>query len=84
MRSEELTALIRRRPYLPLRIHLTDGRTYDVRHPDQIIVLRGALDIGVEPDPQSGVVDRVDRVSLLHVVRVEEFDSQSAPGIIER
>lgn len=73
MRPEELIALIRKEPFGPLRIDLTDGQTYDVKHPDQIIVSRGRVDIGVEPDAATGVVDRVDHCSLLHVVRVEEL-----------
>lgn len=77
MRPEELTALIRNRPFVPLRIHLTDGRAYDLGHPDQIIVLRGRVDIGVEPDPATGVVDKVEHCSLLHIVSVEELGSSS-------
>jgi hypothetical protein len=75
MRPEELIALIRMQPFCPLRIYLTDGHTYDVKHPDQIIVSRGRVDIGVEPDVSTGVVDRIDHCSLLHVVRVEELQS---------
>jgi hypothetical protein len=80
MRPQELMQLIRHRPFVPLRIHLTDGRTYDIGHPDQIIVLRGRVDIGVEPDPKSGVVDRVEYCSLLHIVRVEQLDAPSMDG----
>lgn len=80
MRPNELIALIRQRPFTPLRIHLTDGRAYDVGHPDQIIVLTGHVDIGVEPDPKTGAVDRVEHCSLLHVVSVEELESAAKDG----
>lgn len=73
MRPEELTALLRVRPFVPLRLHLTDGQSHDIRHPDQVIVLRQRVDVGVAPDPQSGVVERVEHISLLHIVRVEEL-----------
>ncbi len=73
MRAEELTELIRIKPFAPLRIHMTDGQAFDVTHPDQIIVLRSRVDIGVEPDRNTGVVQRVEHCSLLHVVRVEEL-----------
>jgi hypothetical protein len=77
MRPQELTRLIRTHPFVPFRIHLTDGQTFDIFHPDQIIVLRGRVDIGVEPDVSTGVVNRVEHCSLLHVVRVEELPSPS-------
>lgn len=78
MRPEELKQLLRRQPFVPLRFYITDGRTYDIRHPDQVLVLKGAVDIGVNPDPRSGVVDQVDRCSLLHLVRVEDLSQSSA------
>ncbi len=76
MGTEELIELIRVRPFVPL--YLTDGQTYDLWHPDQVIVLRDRVNIGVGADLQTGVVDHVDHISLLHVVRVEPIDSQSA------
>ncbi len=70
MRPEELVELLRVRPFGPLRLFLTDGKTYDVSHPEQVIVSRGRVDVGrgVSPD---GVVERVDHIALLHIVRVE-------------
>ena len=78
MRAEEMMQLLRRRPFAPLRIHLTDGTQYDIRHPDNVLVLRQAIDIGMQPDPASGVLERVERCSLLHVVRVEDLPTQSS------
>lgn len=73
MRPEELTELLRKRPFVPLRIHMTDGETYDIRHPDVVLVLRQRVDIGLRPDPATGVLERVEHCSLLHIVRVEEL-----------
>lgn len=73
MRAEELMSLIRSKPFTPLRLYMTDGRQYEVYHPDQILVLRQRVDIGVGADAKSGVADRVDHCSLLHIVRVEEL-----------
>jgi hypothetical protein len=81
MRAEELLELLRKRPFVPLRLHMTDGTTYDIRHPDNILVLRQRVDIGVPVAPGEGVMERVDHCSLLHVVRVEEMPpSSAAPG----
>ena len=77
MRPDELIALIRTRPFVPLRIHLTDGKSYEIRHPDQIIVLRGRVDVGVGADPDTGAAEGVEHLSLLHIVRVEPLASAS-------
>ena len=71
MRAEEFAELLHTRPFTPLRVHMTDGTAYDLHHPDQIIIQRQCVDIGVKPDRQTRVVERVERFSLLHVVRVE-------------
>ena len=78
MRPDELIALIRTRRFVPLRIHLSDGKVYEIRHPDQIIVLRGRVDIGVGADPESGAMERVEHVALVQIVRVEEMVSASS------
>ena len=80
MRAEELTELLRTRPFVPLRIHMTDGHTYEIYHPDLVLVLRQRVDIGVQPDPVTGVLERVEHCSLLHIVRVEELPPATPAG----
>jgi hypothetical protein len=79
MNAEEFLALVRRRSFIPLRIFMSDGTTYELRHPDNVLVLRTRVDIGVPINSPGGVVDRVDYLSLLHVVRVEE--APAAPTV---
>jgi hypothetical protein len=80
MRPEELKELLNARPFVPLRIHLTDGRVFDIYHPDRVLVLRGRVDIGVAPDPASEILERVEHCALLHIVRVEELPAVSQGG----
>jgi hypothetical protein len=80
MRAEELMGLLRVRPFVPLRIHMTDGHSYDIRHPDLVLVLRQRVDIGLQPDPATGVLERVEHCSLLHIVRVEELPPATPAG----
>ena len=79
MRAEELMQLVRRKPFQPFRVHVTTGQHYDIRHPEFIIVQRQSAEVGVDPDPKTGVVDRVEYISLLHVVRFQNIDSSAAP-----
>ncbi|HWB08906.1 MAG TPA: hypothetical protein VG826_06770 [Pirellulales bacterium] len=64
---------------MPLRMIMTDRQTYDIRHPEMAMVLRQRVDIGVRPDPATGILESVAHCSLLHIVRVEELP-RSAPG----
>lgn len=74
MRPEDLHEFTRNRPFRPYRMYLTDGRSYEIRHPDQVIVLRSRVVVGVGGD--NGVPDHIEHVALIHIVRIEELDSE--------
>lgn len=72
MRSEDLLELLRARPFQPFRLFATDGRTYDVRHPDQALVLRSRVILPL----QSGdsVPEGLEHLALLHIIRAEVLE----------
>lgn len=74
MRAEDLREFTRRQPFEPYRIHLTGGKTYDIVHPDQVIVLRSRIIIGVGDN--NGIPEHADHVALIHIVRIEELQSE--------
>ena len=80
MRPEELRTLSRRRPFVPIRIHLTDGTVYDVRDPEMALLTRSTVEIGVEKREGSGIADDVVYCSLVHIVRVENVNAQQTPS----
>ena len=76
MRAEELRHLLDRRPFVPIRLHFTDGKTYDIRHPEMALLTRSTVEIGLPEDEPSKIADRVVYCTLLHIVRVENLDGQ--------
>lgn len=46
MRSEDLRQLVRRQPFQPLRLSLSNGQVYEVRHPELAMVGRSTLLLG--------------------------------------
>ena len=46
---EDVTALLRKRPFVPLRIHMTDGHTYEIHHPEAMVVSRSHAMVGLHP-----------------------------------
>lgn len=73
-RPEDLRGLLRKRPFSPFRIHVTDGKSYDIAHPDQIIVLRSRAVVGAGND--NGFAERLEHIALVHIVRLEELASE--------
>jgi hypothetical protein len=79
MRPESLRDELHRQPFVPLRMFLTDGKTYDIRHPEMAIVTSREVYVGrEETSPGSGIARGLDLVSLLHVVRVEQVPLASS------
>lgn len=71
MPLEDVLAFLRARPFEPFLIHLDDGTTYMVRYSAQVLPTARSLSIGVALQPGQGWFDRVDRVALAHVTRLE-------------
>jgi hypothetical protein len=71
MSSFDVSEALRRRPFEPFRIQVSDGSTYDVRHPELVMVGLSALIIGIPPTGQTQpFYERAVTVSLGHVVKL--------------
>jgi hypothetical protein len=79
MSPDSLRKELRRQPFVPLRLYLTDGTSYEVRHPEMVLVSQREVYIGTETEPGSGVAAKTDLVSLLHIVRVEQLTKPQPP-----
>jgi len=76
MRIADVRERLDKRPFEPFRICLTDGRTYDITHPDLCMLGRNTVYVGV-PDPRiRRIVMRVDQCALVHIVRFEELNGK--------
>jgi hypothetical protein len=73
MRPEDLKTLRDAQPFVPFRICLTDGKSYEVPHRDFLMIARTVIDIGVASDPSGGIYDQIVRVAPLHIVRIENL-----------
>jgi hypothetical protein len=71
MAPADILALLRARPFIPFRIVTTEGTTYEVNHPDLVMVGLTATIVGY-PDPREpDIYERYDIVSTRHIVRLE-------------
>jgi hypothetical protein len=75
MRPDAVQKLLRQIPFESLRIVLTDGTTYDIHHPELILVERSIVKIGAAvaqlPRPLS---HRDFVIALIHIVRLEPIE----------
>lgn len=79
MRPEDLLNHLRKRPFQPFRVTLTDGRTYDIPHPELAMVGRSSVAIGqMRAQEEEPIYDRMVTVSLLHIMQIEPIVTDEA------
>ena len=70
MQIKELQDLLRRRPFEPFAVYMSDGSEYPVTHPDQVIVTPRAAYIGIGNDKEGIVAQEVVICDMIHVTRL--------------
>jgi hypothetical protein len=74
---ETLALELDRSPFIPLRIHLTDGRTADIRNPGLCFIARLALYV-FAAKPRTSLAEDVQVISLRGIVSVETLARSEA------
>jgi hypothetical protein len=77
MTAEDLIELLEERPFSPIRLYLSDGRTHDVRHPEMAIVSEDIVTIGLPSDESAIFADRVTHCATAHIVEAEPMLNRS-------
>ena len=73
MTIEQLREFHRARPFIPFDLHLADGRTITVEHPELLMQTISGRTIGVaRPD------DVIEMIDLLLVVSISKHENGSA------
>jgi hypothetical protein len=73
MRPDDNLRRLRRHPFQPIRLFLSDGGTYDIRHPELALVSRSEVVVAVEP-LRDNVPERLAYTDPIHIVRIEPLD----------
>ncbi|MEX2316371.1 MAG: hypothetical protein WD669_04405 [Pirellulales bacterium] len=73
MSAEELYEMLQQRPFTPIRLHISNGKTYDIRHPEMAIVAQSIVTVGLTGDNGNGrgIARGIIHCSLSHIVQVE-------------
>jgi hypothetical protein len=71
MPPADLLTVLRHRPFVPFRLVCTDGMSYQIAHPELVMVSLGSAIIGYPSPDLPGAILRHDLVALRSVVRIE-------------
>lgn len=75
MRPEELYERVHESPFVPLRVHMSNGRTHEIRHPEMAIIGDDTVALGV---PNS--VSNFPQIRLVSLARVSGSYQRSRTG----
>ena len=79
MAPQEIYKEWKQRPFIPFRLHLSDGSSFDVLDPADVFVDMLRVYVGIEPD-DSGVFRRSMHLSPSHVSRIEPLPQEQPVG----
>jgi hypothetical protein len=77
MTAEAIDLELTREPFVPIRLHLTDGSSVDISNPGLALIARMALYIARADRPHTRIMDDFRLVWLRHVVRLELLEPAS-------
>jgi hypothetical protein len=77
MTVQTFKEMLSRRPFQPVRVTLSSGQSYEIRHPENALLTRTTLLVGVDETPD-GVPAEFKILSLLHVTSMEPITPQAA------
>ena len=75
MRAQEIHAHARKRPFVPIRLFLSDGSSHDVRHPEFILVMQREVVIGT-PARGDEIPERAVYIDPIHITRIEPINGK--------
>ncbi|MGB7159697.1 MAG: hypothetical protein WBD40_16640 [Tepidisphaeraceae bacterium] len=77
MTVQTFREMLSRRPFQPVKLTLSSGSSYEIRHPETAMLTRTSLLIGTDIAEDS-VPAEFKIISLLHVTAMEPLTSQAA------
>lgn len=77
MTVQTFREMLARRPFQPVKLTLSSGQSFEIRHPEMAMLTRSSILIGTDL-AEDGVPQEFKIVSLLHVASMEPLSSQAA------
>ena len=75
---DDIRSRLRLSPFRPVRIIISSGQTFDVYHPDLVMVGRRDMIVGMASSENPTQYDRTTRIPIMHVTALEDLPAASA------
>ncbi len=78
MSPNEILEDVRKRPFEPFRLIVSDGTHYDVFHPELCMVGASSVTIGLARDPASPLYERQIKIDCRHAIKTHLLPTSPA------
>lgn len=76
MPPQEIRKFIGRSPFMPFRLHVTDGTSHDISEPLGIYVDMLHVEVGIDLDDSTGLYRKSIWIAPNHVTKIEPLTEQ--------
>lgn len=81
MTPYEIKAQLRTQPFQGIRIYISDGESYEVTHPDMVLVTTSIVQIALPPLDRHGIPTGGSvYVDPVHVTRIQPLNGKRRPS----
>ena len=70
---DDIQQRLRQSPFTPVRIIISSGQTFDIYHPDLVMVGRREITIGMASSRNPAQYEHVTRVPIMHITALEDL-----------
>lgn len=82
MTAESLFARLRRRPFVPFRLILSSGTSYNIVHPEMLFISKSGITVAIYDHDQHASPDEIPvreaLISFLHVAATEDLPAPTS------
>ena len=79
--ANSIQARLKEHPLVPVRIVTSSGQSYDVTHPDLVLVAKQWLIIGKPSNENPSQIEGASRVAILHIADLQDIPHPPFPGV---
>ena len=79
MTPHDINVWLKAMPFQPFRVTMAGGRTFDVRHPELLVVFRGSVML-IHPSKEEGVAEKAEMFGLVLFEHIQPIAQTAAAG----
>lgn len=74
MRANDIQNVLKAQPFMPIRVHISDGSHHDVRHPEMLMVSKTVVSVAIYAKDDASLPESIIFCDPVHITRIEPLN----------